>query len=475
MFVWVIISAIIGARALHVLSNLSFYSHHPGQVIAIWQGGLSSFGGLLFAVPVAIVSSRRRCPQLPTLRFADLMAPVLMASWGIGRLLGPQLMVAGGGHQTHQWFGMYYAGQVGKRLPVPIFQSIEDFTIFGILLLVERWLRTQAPRAVPASVGSEGGEPALTAPPPAGIVLGVGMVLWGIERFLDEHLWLGEDGHLGSLLVQGAGIALAVIGAILLASRIGPLQRWRRGEDTGGAPVREPASVPSLVPELPDLGRPEERAGPGRARLTVRPSLRRLGAAATTAATAATTRSAAGSWRTTSNTAAAVTSRPVTVRPTAGPRPAKRRWKARNSVGVARRRVEQHGQPAHETEPGGDRQGDQRPARQDGEDHHQVDGGGGDVGGHAGPDLPAEPGAVDPGAVPVEPALVDLTTVDGHLHPGDARIRRSRDQAAPSGHRPEDAGATDSRPTPAASTPVRAPSVAPPAVEPRTNQAAVAR
>jgi phosphatidylglycerol:prolipoprotein diacylglycerol transferase len=232
MFVWVIIAAIVGARALHVLSNLSYYSNHPSQIIAIWQGGLSSFGGLLFAVPVAIVSSRRRCPELPSLRFADFMAPVLMACWGIGRLLGPQMMVAGGGHPTNQWFGMYYAGQVGRRLPVPIFQSIEDFTIFGILLLVERWLRATAP--VPAlAVGAEDPPPVLL--PPAGIVLGVGMVLWGIERFLDEHLWLGEDGHLGSLLVQWAGIGLAVTGIVLLATRIGPLRRWRLGE--GGDPA----------------------------------------------------------------------------------------------------------------------------------------------------------------------------------------------------------------------------------------------
>jgi hypothetical protein len=217
------------------VSNLSFYSHHPGQILAIWQGGLSSFGGLLFAVPVAIVSTRRRCPQLPTLRFADLMAPVLMACWGIGRLLGPQLMVAGGGHQTNQWFGMYYASQQGKRLPVPIFQSIEDFTIFGILLLLERWLRQSAPMAT-----VEDGAPGATLLPPSGIVLGVGMVLWGVERFLDEHLWLGEDGHLGSLLVQGAGIALTVAGVILLISRLGPLQRWRRGE--GGDPAPEPIS-----------------------------------------------------------------------------------------------------------------------------------------------------------------------------------------------------------------------------------------
>jgi phosphatidylglycerol---prolipoprotein diacylglyceryl transferase len=236
MFVWVIVAAIVGARALHVLSNFSFYSHNPRQILAIWQGGLSSFGGLLFAVPVAIVSMRRRCPQISALRFADLMAPVLMACWGIGRLLGPQLMVAGGGHPTNQWFGMYYAGQVGKRLPVPIFQSIEDFAIFGALLLVERWLRSIAP----VTIESADGVPVPKLLPPSGIVLGVGMVLWGIERFLDEHLWLGEDGHLGSLLVQIAGIALAAVGVILLVARLGPLQRWRRGE--GGDPDPSTAS-----------------------------------------------------------------------------------------------------------------------------------------------------------------------------------------------------------------------------------------
>jgi hypothetical protein len=168
-------------------------------------------------------------------------------------------MVAGGGHPTNQWFGMYYAGQVGKRLPVPIFQAMEDFAIFGALLLVERWLRSIAPAApavelpvevntAPVATAEEGGPEVEAASgewdatttaaarvvraslPPAGIVLGVGMVLWGIERFVDEHLWLGEDGHLGSLLVQIAGIALAIGGVALLVSRYSILQRWRKGE-----------------------------------------------------------------------------------------------------------------------------------------------------------------------------------------------------------------------------------------------------
>ena len=166
MFVWVIVAAIVGARAMHVLSNLSDYTAHPAQVFAIWQGGLSSFGGLILAVPVAIVSQRRRCPELPTLRFADLMAPVLMACWAMGRLLGPQLMVNGGGHPTQQWFGMYYAGAHPdqKVLPVPIFQAMEDFTIFCILLLVERWLRSRTPSV--ASDGSPLPAPSPPCPPP---------------------------------------------------------------------------------------------------------------------------------------------------------------------------------------------------------------------------------------------------------------------------------------------------------------------
>lgn len=243
MFVWVIVAAVVGARALHVLSNLSFYDANPSDVFAIWHGGLSSFGGILFAVPVGIWQTHRRLPELTIVEALDLVAPVLMAAWAIGRLLGPQLMVAGGGHPTHQWFGMYYAGQVGRRLPVPIFQAMEDGSIFFVLILVERRLRRWPDRS-----------PRRGYPP--GGVLGVGMVLWGIERFLDEHLWLGEEGHLGSLLVQGAGIALVVAGVALLVVTRRRWLAWRRSGPGGGdheaaipgLPEGAPAPSPDEVP-----------------------------------------------------------------------------------------------------------------------------------------------------------------------------------------------------------------------------------
>jgi phosphatidylglycerol:prolipoprotein diacylglycerol transferase len=211
-FLWIVVAAVVGARAVHVLSNFTYYSHNPGEILVIWHGGLSSFGGLLFAVPTALVLARRRCPELPLGRGLDLAVPVLLACWAIGRLLGPQLMVAGGGHATHQWFGMYYAGQVGKRLPVPIFQAIEDFCVYLVLIAIERRLDRWPDGSRRAGY-------------PPGLVLGTAMILWGIERSLDEHLWLGEDGRVGSDLVQLAGIALVIGGAVIL------LRTWTRWKD----------------------------------------------------------------------------------------------------------------------------------------------------------------------------------------------------------------------------------------------------
>ena len=216
VFLWVILAAIVGARAMHVLSHATYYAHNPADIVTVWQGGLSSFGGLLLAVPVGIVLTRRRCPELPLGRALDLAAPVLMACWAMGRLLGPQLMVDGGGHPTHQWFGMYYAGQVGRRLPVPIFQAMEDFTVFLILIAIERWLDRW-----PDGTRRTGYPP--------GIVLGTGMVLWGIDRSLDEHLWLGEDGRVGSDLVQIAGVILVVSGTVIV---VRTALRWRRWRET---------------------------------------------------------------------------------------------------------------------------------------------------------------------------------------------------------------------------------------------------
>jgi phosphatidylglycerol---prolipoprotein diacylglyceryl transferase len=240
MFVWVVVAAVVGARAMHVLATLGYYTANPAQVLAVWNGGLSSFGGLLLAVPTGIVLTRRRCPELGLGAALDLVAPVLAAAWAMGRLLGPQLMVAGGGHATHQWFGMYYAGQAGKRLPVPLFQAVEDATIFCALCYVERRCRRW-----PDGTRRTGY--------PAGAVIGTGMALWGVERVVDEKLWLAYPGQLGDVLVEVGGVALAVAGLVVLAVTRGRWRAWL----AAGAPGGHPADA---VGE-PAVGEPEGPAG----------------------------------------------------------------------------------------------------------------------------------------------------------------------------------------------------------------------
>ena len=189
-------ASLVGARLFSVLSNWSLYRSSPTRVIALWQGGLSSFGALLCAIPVGLWLMRRWWPGLSRKCFADALVPVLLAAWALGRVLGPQLMVAGGGHPTSAWFGMYYDGQVGRRVPVPLIQAAEDAVTWLLALAASRRWADRRP----------------------GVVTGGSMILWGLARGLDEHWLLGGSRNLGSTLTQLASALLVAGGVVLLAT-----------------------------------------------------------------------------------------------------------------------------------------------------------------------------------------------------------------------------------------------------------------
>jgi phosphatidylglycerol---prolipoprotein diacylglyceryl transferase len=207
----IVVVSLIGARLAHIFTNWSYYSGHPGRWIAVWQGGISSFGGIGLAVPVALVLQRRWWPGSSLARFADAFVPALVAGWALGRVLGPQFMVQGGGHLTHQWFGMHYVGQVGKRVPVPLIQGAEDGLLWLALLAAQRRGLTSRPGALAAGA----------------------MIVWGLVRALDERLLLGQESHSGSIGVQIAALVLSAAGAALLVRQL------RRHEPAELEPSRE--------------------------------------------------------------------------------------------------------------------------------------------------------------------------------------------------------------------------------------------
>jgi hypothetical protein len=127
-------------------------------------------------------------------------------------------MVAGGGHLTHQWFGLHYQGQVGKRVPVPLIQGAEDGLLWLALLGLEKTRLKSTP----------------------GIVTAVAMIVWGCVRSLDERLLLGQESHSGSLGVQAAGLALAFAGIVTL------IVHWpRRNRAKPDAPVPNVPTSPA--------------------------------------------------------------------------------------------------------------------------------------------------------------------------------------------------------------------------------------
>lgn len=259
-FVWIVVASVVGARAAHVIANFGLYSNHLIEIFAVWHGGLSSFGGLALGVPVGLYCARRWCPEIRMIVAADLVAPVLVIAWTVGRLLGPQLMVQGGGRQTTAWYGMAYAGQVGKRVPVPIFQAIECAVIYVIVLWIER------------IISRRGG--------PLGVVTTSAVALYGVARYFDEHVLLPHGK--GGFAVEVTAVAMVAVGAILVLfllwrdrgrSHEGVTDPWRsplapagddhqpgaQTHDVAASPANQPSSSHASV--LPGRGGPEGEDG----------------------------------------------------------------------------------------------------------------------------------------------------------------------------------------------------------------------
>lgn len=87
---WLLISSLVGARLLFILTNLPQYArlcrdqHECFAALEVWQGGLVFYGGFFGALVFAIWYMRRRA--LPFWRTADFLAPAVPLGQFFGRL-----------------------------------------------------------------------------------------------------------------------------------------------------------------------------------------------------------------------------------------------------------------------------------------------------------------------------------------------------------------------------------------------------
>ncbi|MFH1560641.1 MAG: prolipoprotein diacylglyceryl transferase [Chloroflexota bacterium] len=82
--IWAIIGGILGARTMHVIDRWDFYGGNPGEIIAIWNGGIALYGSILGGLLGGTIYARLQ--SYPVGRLADLTAPALLIAQTIGRI-----------------------------------------------------------------------------------------------------------------------------------------------------------------------------------------------------------------------------------------------------------------------------------------------------------------------------------------------------------------------------------------------------
>ena len=146
---WVILGIILGGRLGFVLFyQPAYYLANPGQIIAVWNGGMSFHGGLLGVVIASYIFAVRR--NLPKIGLTDLACLVVTPGLFFGRLanfINAELW----GRPTDLPWGVAFPGAAAQtcpaefavpcgRHPSQLYEAGLEGLVLGLLLL---WLATR--------------------------------------------------------------------------------------------------------------------------------------------------------------------------------------------------------------------------------------------------------------------------------------------------------------------------------------------
>ena len=202
--VWAIIGGVVGARLVHVVDNWGgFYQHNPTQIVAVWNGGIGLWGGILggFVGGAAYAAWARH----PIGVIADMTAPALLLVQTIGRLGD----IVNGEHcakATDLIFGFSWtnpasaAAHCANGVGVPVQPVIAYEIVWNMLALLIVWrLRGRLK--------------------PDGMLFALYLALYAVGRF--AITFAREDRIWGAALQEAHLIALIVLAVTI------PLLAWK--------------------------------------------------------------------------------------------------------------------------------------------------------------------------------------------------------------------------------------------------------
>lgn len=203
LMTWVILGVILGGRLGFVLFyNPAYFAAHPGEILMIWQGGMSFHGGLLGVITACVVYSWRQ--RIAWLSVADVLCMATPPGLLLGRIanfINAELW----GRPTDLPWGVIFPGEMAQycpgivgacaRHPSQLYEAGLEGLLLGTALIV---------------MAFRGG--ALARP---GALTGVFFAGYGLARFLVEFVrqpdaqFVTEGNPLGlALHVQGYGLTM---------------------------------------------------------------------------------------------------------------------------------------------------------------------------------------------------------------------------------------------------------------------------
>ena len=149
LLTWVILGVIIGGRTGFVLFyQPGYYLANPGQILQVWEGGMSFHGGFLGVVAAALIFCRREA--IPMLSAADLMAVATPPGLLLGRIanfINAELW----GRPTALPWGVAFPSEAAQscpgvvgicaRHPSQLYEAGLEGLVLGSLLLIIVWRR----------------------------------------------------------------------------------------------------------------------------------------------------------------------------------------------------------------------------------------------------------------------------------------------------------------------------------------------
>lgn len=143
--IWVIVSALVGAKLLLLIVDFDTFSRSPAELLTLLRSAGVFYGGLIAAVGVALWYLRRH--RMPMWTVTDVFAPGIALGHVVGRL---GCLFAGccfGKPTTLPWgitfTNRYAADNVGTPLneplhPTQLYEAGAELLILGALLWLER-------------------------------------------------------------------------------------------------------------------------------------------------------------------------------------------------------------------------------------------------------------------------------------------------------------------------------------------------